>query len=293
MSDPILKVDNLSKRYGDLQALSGVSFEVLPGQIVGLLGHNGAGKSTLIKCLMGSIRSYTGTITLDGRNIRKRHRAIRDNAGFLLEPAFSDHLTARANLELLNSLTPGHDKARVQEVLELVSLKKFADKKVSGFSFGMRQRLGLAQVLLSKPRLIVLDEPTVGLDPLGVEIIKDIILRCSEQGIAVLFSSHQLSDVLGICHRTVVMKEGLVVHDGPASELNRKTYSIQLGRDAGVYSEVLEMLCPGLKVMGRTVRLTDSRCLNTVMDFLVRRGLTVVDIDCDTDMERLKALMQR
>lgn len=293
MSEPILKVDNLSKRYGDLQALSGVSFEVRPGEIVGLLGHNGAGKSTLIKCLMGSIQSYTGTITLGGSNIRRRHRAIRENAGFLLEPSFCDYLSARANLELLNSVTSHPDKHRVQEVLEMVSLKKAADKKVGGFSFGMRQRLGLAQVLLTQPRLIVLDEPTVGLDPLGVEIIKDIILRCSENGVAVLFSSHQLSDVLGICHRTVVMKDGLVVHDGPASELNRKNYVITLGRDPGIHTEVLEMLCPGLKVMGRTLRFSDSTRIHTVMDFLTRRGLPIADIDCDTDMERLKQLMQR
>lgn len=293
MTDPILKVENLSKRYGSLRALGGVSFEVRPGEIIGLLGHNGAGKSTLIKCLMGAIQSYSGNILVGGRNIRSRHRAIRENVGFLLEPSFCDYLSARANLELLNSLAPRPDKQRVQEVLEIVSLKKFADKKVGGFSFGMRQRLGLAQVLLTQPKLIVLDEPTVGLDPLGVEIIKDIILKCSENGVAVLFSSHQLSDVLDICHRTIVMNEGIVVHDGPASELNRKFYVIRLGCDAGVHASVLEMLSPGLTVHGREIRFWDPKAINPVLDYLLRRRIPIADMDCDTSMDELKKLMHR
>lgn len=293
MTAPILKVDQLNKHYGQLHAVNGVSFEVRPGEIIGLLGHNGAGKSTLIKCLMGSIRSYTGTITVNGCDIRKEHQAIREHMGFLLEPSFCDYLPARTNLELLNSVTSRPDPKRVQEVLELVSLKKFADKKVGGFSFGMRQRLGLAQVLLTQPKMIVLDEPTVGLDPLGVEIIKNIIVECSRNGVAVLFSSHQLSDVLDICHRTIVMNEGTVVYDGPAAELNRKHYVLTLGSDVGAHAGSLEQLVPGLKAQGTELRFSCTEALETVLRYLLEHDLHIADIGCDTSMSELKKLMQQ
>ena len=175
MISEILRVEKLNKFYGDLQALKDISFGIQPGEIIGLLGHNGAGKSTLIKCMMGAIKSYTGDIYISGSNIKNNHSVIVDNAGFLLEPSFCDYLSAQANLELLNSVASKTDEKKLTEVLETVSLKKFSGKKVGEFSFGMKQRLGLAQVLLTNPKLIVLDEPTVGLDPLGVEIVKNII----------------------------------------------------------------------------------------------------------------------
>lgn len=291
METPILQVNSLNKHYGKLHALKDVSFQVYPGQIIGLLGHNGAGKSTLIKCLMGALKSYSGDILMAGQNIRGSHHVIREQAGFLLEPAFCDYLSAAKNLELLNSLSSEPDKKRVREVLELVSLGKFADKKVGDFSFGMRQRLGLAQVLLTRPKLIVLDEPTVGLDPLGVEIIKDIILQCSRAGVAVLFSSHQLSDVFEICHRAIVMNQGSVVYDGDAQRLTRKHYLITLGCDAGEHLEALRRVAPELEAEGATLRFADPAYIQPVLRCLLDRKAPIADIGCDTSMDRLKGLM--
>ena len=293
MNEPILNVEALDKRYGKLHAVNNVSFDIHPGEIVGLLGHNGAGKSTLIKCLMGVIHSYSGTIAVVGKDIRQKHWAIRKNVGFLLEPAFCDYLSARENLKLLDAVSGDPDADRVDEVLEIVSLKKFANKKVSGFSFGMRQRLGLAQVLLTQPKLIVLDEPTVGLDPMGVEIIKEIIVKCSQQGVAVLFSSHQLSDVLDICHRTIVMNQGSVVFDGPAEKLNRKYYTVRLACPVGEHAKALEKLSPELTVEENSIRFTAPDAVQDVLSYLVQQKLPIVDLDIDTSMDKLKRLMQQ
>ena len=293
MKEPILRVESLNKHYGKLHAINGVSFDIRPGEIVGLLGHNGAGKSTLIKCLMDVVRSYSGTITVAGKDIRQKHWTVRKNVGFLLEPAFCDYLSARENLRLLDTVSGDPDPDRVDEVLEIVSLKKFANKLVSGFSFGMRQRLGLAQVLLTQPKLIVLDEPTVGLDPVGVEIIKDIIVQCSQQGVAVLFSSHQLSDVLDICHRTIVMNQGRVVFDGPAEKLNRKYYTVQLARPVEEHTEALKKLSPDLTVEESSIHFTSSAIVQVVLNYLVQHQLPIVDLDIDTSMDKLKRLMQQ
>ncbi len=292
MNEPILKVEALSKRYGKHTAVNNVSFDIKPGEIVGLLGHNGAGKSTLIKCLMGVISSYSGGITVMGKDIRKKHWILRKNVGFLLEPVFCDYLSARENLKLLDAVGGDPDPDRVEEVLEIVSLKTAAKKKVGEFSFGMRQRLGLAQVLLTQPKLIVLDEPTVGLDPMGVEIIKDILVQCSRQGVAVLFSSHQLNDVLDICHRTIVMKQGNVVFDGLAEKLNRKSYTLRLAEPVGKHEKALGQMNPELTVEENLIRFSDPDAVRLVLNYLAQQNLEVVDLDIETSMDKLMRLMQ-
>lgn len=292
MTNELLTVEGLNKSYGKHKALKNVSFSVRSGEIIGLLGHNGAGKSTLIKCLMGSVQSYSGKIRVYGVNIRSDHHVIRDHVGFLLEPAFCDYLSARANLELLNVMSSEPNKQRVEAVLDMVALKKFAKKKVGEFSFGMRQRLGLAQVLLTQPQLIILDEPTVGLDPLGVEIIKKIIIDCSSKGIAVLFSSHQIHDVLDICHRTIIMKDGSIVHDGSTAELNKKNYVLHLGESAEEHRDALQQLDPALTVTENVIRFTNAEALNAVLGYLQQNALPVVDMECATNMSELMKLIQ-
>lgn len=290
---PILRVEQLNKRFGSLSAVKEVSFEVYPGEIVGLLGHNGAGKSTLIRCLMGVIRSYKGRVYIDGKNIRRFHYAVRDNAGFLLEPSFCDHLSARANLEMLNAISHEPDRQRVEEVLELVSLKNAANKKVGEFSFGMRERLGLACALLTQPQLLVLDEPTVGLDPLGVEIIKKVMVDCAEHGVAVLFSSHQIHDVLDICHRAIVMNSGAVVYDGPAAELTRKQYAVHVNADVAEHAEALRQILPDLQVEGTVLRFDAEQDVNAILTYLVQHNLPVAAVECDSDRNALNTLMAR
>lgn len=293
MGSEILQVDKLDKYYGDLRALNSISFQIHPGEIIGLLGHNGAGKSTLIKCLMGAVKSYTGNIFISGRNIKHDHSAIVDNVGFLLEPSFCDYLSAQTNLELLSSVVDKTDRAKVAEVLETVSLKKFSRKKVGEFSFGMRQRLGLAQVLLTDPQLIILDEPTVGLDPLGVEIIKNIIIECSRRNVAVLFSSHQINDVFDICHRTIVMNEGKIVYDGPASKLNQKQYIVRCRTDVNQFASILKRYDPELQVKDKEIQFVQPDAINDVLRFILGHNLEIDDFYCENSMNELMSLMKR
>lgn len=292
MISEILRVEKLNKFYGDLQALKDISFGIQPGEIIGLLGHNGAGKSTLIKCMMGAIKSYTGDIYISGSNIKNNHSVIVDNAGFLLEPSFCDYLSAQANLELLNSVASKTDEKKLTEVLETVSLKKFSGKKVGEFSFGMKQRLGLAQVLLTNPKLIVLDEPTVGLDPLGVEIVKNIIIKCSNNNVAVLFSSHQINDVFDICHRAIIMNDGKIVYDGAATKLNTKKYVIKCCLNINQFAKALKQFDPELQVNGTEIRFIQASAISDVLRFILGHNLEIVDFYCENSMNELIRLMK-
>ena len=292
MISEILRVEKLNKFYGDLQALKDISFGIQPGEIIGLLGHNGAGKSTLIKCMMGAIKSYTGDIYISGSNIKNNHSVIVDNAGFLLEPSFCDYLSAQTNLELLNSVASKTDRKKLTEVLETVSLKKFSGKKVGEFSFGMKQRLGLAQVLLTNPKLIVLDEPTVGLDPLGVEIVKNIIIKCSNNNVAVLFSSHQINDVFDICHRAIIMNDGKIVYDGAAAKLNTKKYVVKCSLNINQFAKALKQFDSELQVNGTEIRFIQTSAISDVLRFILGYNLEIVDFYCENSMNELIRLMK-
>ena len=210
---------------------------------------------------------------------------------------------ARANLEMLNAISHEPDRQRVEEVLELVSLKNAANKKVGEFSFGMRERLGLACALLTQPQLLVLDEPTVGLDPRQIieirklitrlEIIKKVMVDCAEHGVAVLFSSHQIHHVLDICHRAIVMNSGAVVYDGPAAELTRKQYAVHVNADVAEHAEALRQILPDLQVEGTVLRFDAEQDVNAILAYLVQHNLPVAAVECDSDRNALNTLMAR
>lgn len=202
-----LEFIGISKQYGSHQVLSDVSFSVPEGEICGLIGENGAGKSTLIKCLMGVIPAYKGSFRVLGHVVEDGREFFARHVGFLLEPAFCAHLSARENLCLLGRLS-GCGPERVDEVLELVSLANAAARSPKTFSYGMRQRLGLAQALLAEPELLVLDEPFVGLDPIGMDLMKGLFTQLAQQGVTILFSSHQVEDVEDICASVAVLHAG-------------------------------------------------------------------------------------
>ncbi|MFQ7574938.1 MAG: ABC transporter ATP-binding protein [Lachnospira sp.] len=293
MVESILQINKLNKSYGKQQVLDDVSFKIGPGEIVGLLGHNGAGKSTLIKCLMGVIESYSGEISVCDKNVKNNHECIMKNIGVLLEPSFCEYLTAKKNLELLSSLSDEFDNERIDAVLEMVSLKRSAYKKVGEFSFGMKQRLGLAQVLLLNPKLIVLDEPMVGLDPLGIEIIKNVIVDCSKNNVAVLFSSHQINDVFDICDRAVVLNEGKIVYDDSVSKLIKRNYILQVDCDCSLHKEELIRILPGCLIDGGKIIFNDSEKINEILHLFIMKDIKIIDFSCENNMDNLKKLMQQ
>ena len=282
-----LRVEQLSKSYKNCKAINNISFSIHSGEVVGLLGHNGAGKSTLIKCMMNAIKSYSGCITIDGKNIQRHQELLAKECSFLLEPSFCDYMSAQKNLELLHNLLPDKAARSIEEILSIVSLRKSATKKVGEFSFGMKQRLGLAQIFLTEPHFVVLDEPTVGLDPLGIGIIKNIILELSNAGIAVLFSSHQISDVFDICTRAIVMNEGEIVFDDNIANLLKKTYVIIVNRSI-VEKQQFHQLGEDVKVENETIYTDDTSVLSKIMDLVTKNNYEIVDIRTENNYDILR-----
>src|SRR3954454_9412829 len=218
----VLAVDaaGVTKRYGDLTAVDDVTMQVAQGEVYGVLGPNGAGKTTLLRMLFGLIRADAGTIRLFGRLHEHDDMRFLDGvAGFVESPRFYPYLSGRRNLEGLATLDGGAPPKRLGEVLEIVDLADRADDRVSGYSFGMRQRLGVAASLLRDPQLLVLDEPANGLDPAGMRDMRALIKRLAATGLTVLLSSHDMTEVEEICDNVTIMRTGSVVYHGEISEL--------------------------------------------------------------------------
>lgn len=221
MPTPLLVTEHLSKQYGRLRAVDDLSLSVEEGDLYGLLGLNGAGKTTTLRLIVDLVRPTAGRVRLFGRDASADHAALMRDVGALIEiPAFYPYLTARQNLSILGRMHGGLPAARVLEVLEWVDLAHRADDLVRGFSQGMRQRLGIAQALLTRPKLVLLDEPTNGLDPQGISAIRDLIVRLHrEAGLTVFLSSHLLSEVEQLCTRVAILVDGKLRVQGKLSEL--------------------------------------------------------------------------
>lgn len=214
------RITGLTKRYGDHLALDGVDLELAPGELRGLLGLNGAGKTTLLRALFGLVEVDAGSVTLLGHLTRgERRPALSGVAGFVEDPRFYSYLSGRANLELLAELDDG-GTADVEEALGRVGLAKRAADRVGGYSTGMRQRLGIAAALLRDPRLLLLDEPTSGVDPAGTRDVSRLLRELSAQGVAVILSSHLIGELEALCDSYTILRAGRVVWDGPATQLD-------------------------------------------------------------------------
>jgi ABC-2 type transport system ATP-binding protein len=212
----------LVKRYGDIVAVDRVDLTVDPGDVYGYLGPNGAGKTTSLRMLLGLIRPTEGAARLFGLDpLRAGARALEGVAGFVEAPRFYPYLSGRTNLELCAAFDGDGAKRRIDEALDVVELAGRAGDKVGGYSHGMRQRLGIAGALLRAPRLLLLDEPTTGLDPGGMRDMRALIRRLSGQGITVLLSSHQLAEVEDMCNRVAIIRSGAIVYEGALDELKR------------------------------------------------------------------------
>ena len=198
----VLRVKDVSKRAKDFQILNKVSFELGSGEIVGLIGPNGAGKTSIMKILVGLTRNYTGEVDLSG---------VRDIGCTIETPNFYPYNTGYQNLMYFAGLN-GVGKKKVEELLELLGLKGAANKNVKAYSLGMRQRLGIAQALLKDPDVLVLDEPTNGLDPEGIHEVREYIRKIAdEKNITVLISSHLLGELEKMCDRAIIIKKGEVI----------------------------------------------------------------------------------
>jgi ABC-2 type transport system ATP-binding protein len=210
----------LVKRYGDITAVAGVDLTVEPGDVFGYLGPNGAGKTTSLRMLLGLIRPSAGSAELFGRDpMLEGAKALQGVAGFVEGPRFYPYLSGRRNLRLLADYDEPVSRNRIEEVLEIVELRDRAKDRVGGYSHGMRQRLGIAAALLRAPRLLLLDEPTTGLDPAGMRDMRALVRRLASEGITILLSSHLLNEVEELCNRVAIIRTGAIVYEGTLDEL--------------------------------------------------------------------------
>jgi ABC-2 type transport system ATP-binding protein len=215
-----VRARGISKCFGDVVALDGVDLDVPQGQIHGLVGPNGAGKTTLLGLLLGLAAADTGTLDILGTPVGRALAAPDGVAGFVDGPGLYPSLTARQNLAALAALRGSDARtAGIDDVLAQVGLTDVADDRARGFSLGMRQRLGLAAALLTRPRLLVLDEPSNGLDPAGKRHVHRVLDRLAAEGTAVVLSSHRMDDVEALCSEVTILATGRVVFSGPLSKL--------------------------------------------------------------------------
>ncbi|OQR57589.1 ABC transporter ATP-binding protein [Bacillus sp. CDB3] len=240
----IVKVDRLTKRIGSKTLVENISFEVKKGEVVGLLGPNGAGKTTLMRMMVGMIRMTEGEVWIDGQSVKQQFEKTAAKIGAVIEaPEFYPFLSGYENLTYFGRMNGNVTEERIDEVVQLLGMGQVIDRKVKAYSLGMRQRLGIAQALIHDPDVLILDEPTNGLDPSGIHEMRMYIKKIAhEQGKAVLVSSHLLSEVELMCDRVIIIQHGeYVATQNIQSDKKEETEKIHIRvDDVNKATEVLE-----------------------------------------------------
>ncbi len=274
----MISIQGVSKSFGPRKAVIDFSLDVPAGEICGLLGHNGAGKSTMIGMMLGMVFPDAGRITLDGHDVfAHRARALRHVGAIFESPAFYDYLSGWANLEIFSAYTAPVRPDRMRQVVELVGLTDRIHDRTRGYSHGMRQRLALAQALLPAPKLLILDEPSDGLDPEGIREMRQLMQRLNrEWGLTILLSSHLLGEVEQVCTHLAIVKDGRLRHTGPWGEAagGSRWLVLRTDRDAAALAELRSAGLIDDHADDR-VRLADGHDAAEVNRRLVERGFAV------------------
>ena len=216
--ETILSIKNLHKKYGNVHAVNNVSLEIIKGNVYGILGPNGSGKSTTLGIVLNVVNKSSGDYSWFG-GAMQTHEALKKVGAIIERPNFYPYMTARENLELVCKIK-NINYSKVQEKLELVGLLERENSKFSTFSLGMKQRLAIASALLNNPEILILDEPTNGLDPQGIHQIRDIIKLIASQGTTILLASHLLDEVEKVCSHVLVLQKGKILYSGTVNEMS-------------------------------------------------------------------------
>lgn len=221
MNTNVLKVLDITKNIKKKEIIKGISFEIQSGEILGFLGPNGAGKSTTLRMIVGLSKPSSGTIHICGQSITHNYVKAMSNVGCIIEgPDLYNYMSGYKNLEMLGAMSEGVTKKDIDEAIELVGMEKRIHDKVEIYSMGMKQRVGLAQALIHKPKLLILDEPTNGLDPQGIHEFREIVKRLAkEKGISVLISSHLISEVQLMCDKVSIINQGRIIKNASIDEI--------------------------------------------------------------------------
>jgi ABC-2 type transport system ATP-binding protein len=274
--ETVLSIRNLTKDFGKRRAVNNLNLEVKAGQVFGMLGPNGSGKTTTLGMLMGVVNPTAGEFTWFGE--APTHH-IRKKIGAVLEhPIFYPYLTGQKNLEL-NSMIKQCDPRNIPKVLELVELTERKDDKYKTYSLGMKQRLAIASALLNDPTVLILDEPTNGLDPMGILEIREITKKIAASGKTIILASHLLDEVQKVCTHFAVLKKGTMVYTGPVDDVGKGSETVEVVADAANLNEVL-LAFSGTASINRDngayqVSLRDGFTSRDLNKFLFEKGVSV------------------
>ncbi|WP_264524952.1 MULTISPECIES: ATP-binding cassette domain-containing protein [unclassified Flavobacterium] len=227
--ETILTIENLHKRYGRIQALKNVSFEIQKGHVYGILGPNGSGKSTTLGIVLNVVNRTSGNYSWFGGKV-ETHEALKKVGAIIERPNFYPYMTAEENLKLVCKIK-SINYSKINEKLDLVGLSERKDSKFSTFSLGMKQRLAIASALLNDPEILILDEPTNGLDPQGIHQIRDIIRKIASQGTTILLASHLLDEVEKVCSHVIVLRKGEILYSGSVDGMSANEGFFELQAD--------------------------------------------------------------
>ena len=291
-SNEFVVLRNVTKSFGSFRALNGISFGIKEGEIFGYIGPNGAGKTTTMKILVGLISDFQGEVSIGGYQVPKKKDEIHKLLGYLPQNvAFQEWRTVNHALKTLGKLSGLSDaevEGRIPEILDLLGLADVRHKKISQLSGGMTQKVGLAQALLHEPKLLVLDEPLGGLDPLSRHQFKDIVLKLGQKGTTVLFSSHILSDVQDLADRIGIINRGKIKQVGTLNELksrlsSQKTVEVLLSyvsdkwQEFGAIKNVrgVEQPSPGRVLVNLETSADEDQVVNDIVQSIVKLGIRV------------------
>lgn len=294
MSDIILRTTNLGKRYKNRWAAQAINLEVRRGDVFGFLGPNGAGKSTSIRMILSLIKPTTGSVELFGYDLfKQREQALQNVGGIVEKPDFYLYLSALRNMQIAGSLTLGKtpDEKKIMETLDIVGLSERALDKVKTYSHGMKQRLGIAQALLCDPQLIMLDEPTNGLDPQGMKEVRELIGRLTkERGITVFLSSHLLNEVEQVATRMAIINKSKMIVQGSVADLlkvnaNKILFNVEPVKKSFLILQKLKTVKEPKIVDGGILAKVEPKHVPSIVTELVDAGCKIFSVQPKHSLE--------
>lgn len=285
MSEEILKCNGIYKKIHNKTIIKGVSFDIKEGEILGFIGPNGAGKTTTIKLILGLQKITEGNIQINGYDVEKNFEKAIQKVGSIVEnPDLYMYMSGYANLKLVANLYNEVDKKRIDEVVKLVGLENRIKDKVSKYSLGMRQRLGIAQAILHKPNLLILDEPTNGLDPEGIKQVRELIVKLAkEEKMAVMISSHNLSEIENVCNKICIIKNGSIVEESKIEDLKKETSNSEYVIEVDNPEAIKEIIKKDVQINNNKVTIKAEREeIPEIVNKLVKAKIKVYSITENT-----------
>lgn len=291
MLPPALEIIKLQKSFGKFSVLNDLSLRVESGEIYGFLGPNGAGKSTTIRILLSLVNADSGSVNIFGQSIKKvRHQSLSNIGAMIEKPDFYLYLSAEDNLKILARMT-GTPFNRIDFALDMVGLLHRKQDKVKKYSQGMKQRLGLAQAILNSPKLLILDEPTNGLDPSGMKEVRDLITKFAEDGITVFLSSHLLQEVEKVCTSMAIINDGYLIKEGKVKDLLTETSEQTIRINANPLEKTIAILKELSYVShistdeSSVIFVTPKDYIPSVINYLVSRNIQIESVVPQTTLE--------